>query len=161
MYDPTDPDEHFHNLQADMRGDQELRDKWRDLNLTNEIALRGAVEHPTDASTDASYDQASKHYWQGIERKNKGDFHGAIKDFAECDKYLKDRFEESFFADIDGVRAFYDLYASLFNKRAIARCGKGDFGGAINDFDEAIRLQPPSAALFFNRGKARKPNGDF
>jgi tetratricopeptide (TPR) repeat protein len=36
------------------------------------------------------------------------------------------------------------------------RWGKGDLDGAIQDYDEAIRLRPDAADAFYKRGVARK-----
>jgi tetratricopeptide (TPR) repeat protein len=44
----------------------------------------------------------------------------------------------------------YDAY----NNRGRAYHGLGEYQGAIQDFDEAIRLPPPNADPYFNRGLA-------
>jgi tetratricopeptide (TPR) repeat protein len=51
--------------------------------------------------------------------------------------------------------------ADAFNNRGVARSGKGDLDGALQDFTEAIRLKPDSADAFNNRGVARRDKGDL
>lgn len=38
---------------------------------------------------------------------------------------------------------------------------KGDLEGALEDYNDAIRLDPNSAATFLSRGLARKEKGDL
>jgi Flp pilus assembly protein TadD len=45
--------------------------------------------------------------------------------------------------------------------RGVARSDKGDFGGAIKDYAEAIRLKPDDAVPYNNRGNARRKKGDL
>jgi len=51
--------------------------------------------------------------------------------------------------------------AVAYNNRGSARNMQGDFDDAIDDFDEAIRLDPQYALAYNNRGSARIGMGDF
>ena len=51
--------------------------------------------------------------------------------------------------------------ARAFNNRASAYSAKGDFERAIQDYDEAIRLNPKDASFFNNRGLVYKAKGDL
>jgi tetratricopeptide (TPR) repeat protein len=44
--------------------------------------------------------------------------------------------------------------------RGIVRREKGDLEGAIEDFDEVIRLKPGYAKAFYERGMVRRDQGD-
>jgi tetratricopeptide (TPR) repeat protein len=44
--------------------------------------------------------------------------------------------------------------------RGNARGDKGDLDGAIQDYNEAIRLKPDDAEAFYNRGLARERKND-
>ena len=51
--------------------------------------------------------------------------------------------------------------APAFNNRGIAYADKGQHDRAIQDFDQAIRLDPGSASLFNNRGRAYSAKGQY
>ncbi len=51
--------------------------------------------------------------------------------------------------------------ARTYNSRGVARAGKGDPDGAIQDLNEAIRLKPDYADAFNNRGIVRSKKGDL
>jgi tetratricopeptide (TPR) repeat protein len=48
-----------------------------------------------------------------------------------------------------------------YSNRGFAYMAKGQPDRAIQDFNEAIRLNPNSALAFFNRGLAKRAKGDF
>ncbi len=47
-----------------------------------------------------------------------------------------------------------------FLNQGLAKFNKGDYEGAIKDYDEAIRLQPDYADAYYNRGNAKRALGD-
>ena len=51
--------------------------------------------------------------------------------------------------------------AVALNNRGVARQDKGDLDGAIQDYNEAIRLKPDYAIAFLSRGTARRVKGDL
>jgi tetratricopeptide (TPR) repeat protein len=51
--------------------------------------------------------------------------------------------------------------AEAFNNRGIAYRFKGDFDRAIQDYGQAIRLNPKSSAAFNNRGVAHDQKGEY
>ena len=60
---------------------------------------------------------------------------------------------------MDGIRVnAYD--AEAFINRGYARWSKGDVEGALQDYNEAIRLKPDYASAFYNRNLARGAKGD-
>jgi tetratricopeptide (TPR) repeat protein len=51
--------------------------------------------------------------------------------------------------------------AKDYVKRGIARFGRGDIEGALNDYKQALQLNPRYADALVNRGKARRAIGDL
>jgi len=51
--------------------------------------------------------------------------------------------------------------AVVLNNRGVARQDKGDLDGALQDYNEAIRLKPDYAIAFLSRGTARRVKGDL
>jgi tetratricopeptide (TPR) repeat protein len=51
--------------------------------------------------------------------------------------------------------------AAGYNSRGISKQLKGDFGGAIRDHDQAVRIDPTYAVTWINRANARHAQGDF
>jgi tetratricopeptide (TPR) repeat protein len=56
---------------------------------------------------------------------------------------------------------FEELDSIEINERGVARKASGDIEGAIEDFTQAISLNPSLAEAFSNRGNARFKNGDL
>jgi tetratricopeptide (TPR) repeat protein len=50
--------------------------------------------------------------------------------------------------------------AEAFNNRGVLRKINGDLEGALQDYNEAIRLDPNHAKAFYNRSLARREKGD-
>ena len=59
------------------------------------------------------------------------------------------------------VRERVFCYAAACYNRGDARSEKGDLDGALQDYTEAIRLQPDDAAAYYNRGAIRHEKGDL
>jgi len=57
---------------------------------------------------------------------------------------------------VDATRGMWpdEAEASLYNDRGYARFRKGDFFGAITDYNKAIQLRPNDALSYVNRGNA-------
>ncbi|MHC5825545.1 MAG: tetratricopeptide repeat protein, partial [Nostoc sp.] len=51
--------------------------------------------------------------------------------------------------------------AIAYKKRGNARSDLGDFEGAIEDYTQAIKINPNYVDVYYNRGNARSDLGDF
>ena len=51
--------------------------------------------------------------------------------------------------------------AGTYNNRGVAYADKGEYDRAIQDYDEALRLDPSQAVAYNNRGNAYIDKGDF
>src|SRR4029077_18844208 len=51
--------------------------------------------------------------------------------------------------------------ADDYNSRGLAKEAKGDYDGAIADFNRAIELDPKLAIFYTNRGLAKEAKGDL
>jgi lipoprotein NlpI len=92
------------------------------------------------------YPQGRTHFEAGRAAQNRGDFDVAIESFTLAIKA--------------GDLSKEDL-AAAYNNRGIAYGAKGDQDRAIQDYNEAIRLNPNDAVAYNNRGNAyRRDKGD-
>ena len=96
-------------------------------------AVRQQAREPHDATAFIS---------QGNEKRNRGDYDGAIADF--------DRAIE---IDPDNAGAYHG--------RGEAKRGKGDYDGAITDCDRAIELDPDDPGGCNIRGMSKWQKGDY
>jgi len=99
---------------------------------------------------------------RAIAQEGKGDTEGAIRDYDEAIRLVpKDNF------DVKAVMA-YDAGGSAYLNRGFAYERNGDRGRAIQDYDraiqdydQAIRLDPKGALAYRDRGLAYVLKGDF
>lgn len=61
---------------------------------------------------------------------------------------------------IQSNAATTETRSRALNNRGVLFSGQGDSDHAIADFDEAIRINPPYAAAFYNRAQAWRRKGD-
>jgi tetratricopeptide (TPR) repeat protein len=62
---------------------------------------------------------------------------------------------------IQSGRETHRNLAIAFNNRGVAYKAKGEMDRAIQDYDEAIRLEPDVNSFFLNRGNAYQVKGDY
>ncbi len=51
------------------------------------------------------------------------------------------------------------MRAATYHTRGAAKAGLGDYHGAIEDFDESIRLNPKKVLLYYDRGLSNEVLG--
>ena len=84
---------------------------------------------------------ATIYFWRAVGWNKKGDYTQVIADASES------------------IR----LHANVgtYNLRGSAYYDKGEYDIAISDFNDALRIGPPSGVLFHNRGNAWRGKGDY
>ncbi len=97
-------------------------------------------------STARSQVTAADHFRRGVELHEKGDLDGAIGEYTRA---------------IDSGQLSTWNLASALDNRGNAYDDKGEHDRAIQDHDQAIRLNPNYAAAFNNRGVAYGRKGDY
>ncbi len=94
------------------------------------------------ASETAQAESPSFYFNRGIDKKNAGDYYGAISDFSKA-------------IEIN------PRLANVYYNRGLARRKSGDNHGAISDYNKAIELNPSYALTFRNRSVAKEHIGDL
>jgi tetratricopeptide (TPR) repeat protein len=84
---------------------------------------------------------ATVYFWRAVGRNKKGDYAKVITDATEA-------------IGLQPSQAVYNLRGSAYYD-------KGDYDIAIADFDDALKLGPPSGIIFHNRGNAWRGKGDY
>src|SRR5215213_1789493 len=100
-----------------------------------------------------------------------GDLDGAIEDYTrainlsshlEGFKSSNSSLANSFNDDSSEiVRVINPFTANAYNNRGLVRYKKNDFSGAIEDFNEALRIRPGLPSAYLNRAAALRGLGDI
>lgn len=128
------------NTQTPTLDDIIAADDWARKEVLSASKLLGKEKNLVAVKPTAE-PKKDERYSQGLDKAQKGDYQGAIKDFNEV---LRLNPEAG------------DTYVS----RGIVRAILGDHSGAISDYTQAIRLDLNNAKAFYNRGNARRKSGD-
>jgi tetratricopeptide (TPR) repeat protein len=84
---------------------------------------------------------ATVYFWRAVGWNKKGNYVQVIADTTEALRLKPDQ--------------------ALYNMRGSAYFDKGEFDIAIADFNDALRIGPPSGIIFHNRGNAYRSKGDY
>jgi tetratricopeptide (TPR) repeat protein len=84
---------------------------------------------------------ATIHFWRAVGWNKKGDYAKVITDATEAIRLQPSQ--------------------AAYNLRGSAYYDKGDYDIAIADFDDALKLGPPSGTIFHNRGNAWRGKHDY
>ncbi|MEY9459107.1 tetratricopeptide (TPR) repeat protein [Bradyrhizobium ottawaense] len=84
---------------------------------------------------------ATIHFWRAVGWNKKGDYAKVITDATEAIRLQPSQ--------------------AAYNLRGSAYYDKGDYDIAIADFDDALKLGPPSGIIFHNRGNAWRGKHDY
>ncbi|WP_027554739.1 caspase family protein [Bradyrhizobium sp. Cp5.3] len=84
---------------------------------------------------------ATIYFWRAVGRNKKGDYTRVIADASEAIR-------------LQPSQAAYNLRGSAYYDR-------GEYDIPITDFDDALKLGPPSSTIFHNRGNAWRGKGDY
>ncbi|HKQ65249.1 MAG TPA: tetratricopeptide repeat protein [Methylomirabilota bacterium] len=97
-------------------------------------------------SAENGFDQGPRHFREGLEAYQRGDFDAAIRSFT--------------LAIENGDLPHPDIFFA-FNNRGNAHAAKRDSVRALQDYDEALRLNPKYAGAMRNRGLVHAAQGDY
>src|SRR5689334_10696025 len=112
---------------------------------------------------------AVNHFNNASKKIDGGDLDGAIEELTRAIRLsshlgdsgtshrdLGNSFNDSSSEEIKVVDPFT---ANAYNNRGLVRYKKNDFAGAIEDFDEALRIRPGLASPYLNRAAALRARG--
>ena len=91
--------------------------------------------------TAASQILAVRFYRKAVKEMHEKNYHKAIEYFNKV-------------IEIEPT-AIGDFYKDTFHKRGYAKIQLGDFTGAIEDYDKALKLKPKTASIYYNKGDAQ------
>ena len=97
-------------------------------------------------SPDQALGQGQRHFREGLEAYQRGDFDAAVRHFSLAIESADLPLPDIFFA---------------FNNRGNAHAARRDYDRALRDYNEALRLNPKYAGALRNRGLVHAGRGDF
>ncbi|HYV12766.1 MAG TPA: tetratricopeptide repeat protein, partial [Pyrinomonadaceae bacterium] len=115
---------------------------------------------------------ALNHFNDALKKSGNGDFDGAIEEYTRAIR-LSSHFNTSKSSDSRLGNSLTDDYsaesvtiidpftANAYNNRGLARFRKNDFAGAVEDFDQALKIRPGVADIYLNRGASLRAKGDY
>ena len=112
---------------------------------------------------------ALNHFNNALKKGGNGDFDGAIEDYTRAIR-LSSQFNTSKSSDsrlsnsltdysAESITVVDPFTANAYNNRGLARYKKNDITGAIEDFDQALKIRPGLADIYMNRAAALRANG--
>ena len=75
-----------------------------------------------------------------------------LRDGFDCNLHKRARFQK---------RDLLVLISTVFNKRGISKYCLGNYAGAMQDYNAALKLKPDFADAFINRGNVKQKLGDY
>ena len=116
-------------------------------------------------------DAAVNHFKNGSKKIGSGDLDGAIEEYTRAirlsshisagknvDTRLGNSLSEYSSEEVTVVDPFT---ANAYNNRGLARFKKDDYPGAIDDYNQALKIRPGVASIYLNRAAAFRAIGDF
>ena len=100
---------------------------------------------------------AVDHYKKALKKSGTGDFDGAIEDYTRAIR-LSSHFDTSKTSDRSGnsftapdtITVIDPFTANAYSNRGLARFKKGDYVGAIDDYNQALEIRPGLASAYLN-----------
>ena len=114
---------------------------------------------PVTAFSQTRTPEAALNHFQNAEKKiDKGDLDGAIEDYTrairlsshlDLSKSSNSRLGNSFTDySAETITVIDPFTANAYNNRGLVRFKKGDYFGAIEDFNQALRIRPGLATPY-------------
>jgi len=135
------------------------------------FALLSLLLPITVFSQSRTPEAALNHFKDALKKGGKGDFDGAIEEYTRAIT-LSSHFNTSKSPDsrlgnsltdysAESVTVIDPFTANAYNNRGLARFRKNDFTGAIEDFNQALKIRPGVGDIYMNRAAALRANGDL
>ncbi|HEX7771319.1 MAG TPA: tetratricopeptide repeat protein, partial [Pyrinomonadaceae bacterium] len=113
---------------------------------------------------------ALNHFKNAMKKGGNGDFDGAIEDYTRAIR-LSSHFDTSKSSDkrlgnsltdysAETITVVDPFTANAYNNRGLVRFKKNDYTGAIEDFDQALKIRPGLADIYMNRAAALRAMGE-
>ena len=111
---------------------------------------------------------ALSHFKNALKKSGKGDLDGAIEDYTRAIT-LSSRFDTrkpsgnsvtKGDASAEEITVVDPFTANAYTNRGLARFHKGDYLGAIADYNQALRIRPGLHTAYLNRAAAYRASGD-
>src|SRR5215204_3471275 len=106
---------------------------------------------------------ALNHFKNALKKSGNGDLEGAIEDYSRAirlsshfntSKNSDNRLGNSLDYSAEGVTVIDPFTANAYNNRGLARFKKNDFDGALDDYEQALKIRPGLANVYLNRAAA-------
>jgi len=124
---------------------------------------------PATAFSQAPTPEAAvNHFKNALKKTGNGDLDGAIEDYTRAIT-LSSRFDtrkrrgitfNEGEAPAEEITVVDPFTANAYTNRGLARFHKGDYVGAIADYNQALRIRPGLHTAYLNRAAAHRATGD-
>src|SRR6476469_3028605 len=126
-----------------------------------QVAIFGAVLLAQLSVLAQTPRNAVNHSRDGARKVGNGDLDGAIDEYSRAITISSRLNSNSESDEASNVTVINPFTAYAYTNRGVARYRKGDYDGAIRDFDAALRIKPGLAFAYLNRAAARRELGDL
>src|ERR1044072_3647863 len=114
---------------------------------------------------------AINHFNDALKKGGNGDLDGAIEEYTRAIR-LSSHLNISKSSDSqvgnsltdyskENVTVIDPFTANAYNNRGLARFKKKDYVGAVEDFDQALKIRPGVADIYLNRAASLRAHGDL
>ena len=131
------------------------------------FALVSLLLPATVFSQTRTPEAAVGHFNNALKKSGNGDLDGAIEDYTRAIR-LSSHFDTSktsdrlgnSYTDPNTITVIDPFTANAYSNRGLARFKKGDYAGAIEDYNQALDIRPGLASIYLNRAAAFRAQRD-
>ena len=132
------------------------------------LALVSLLLPATVFSQTNTPEAAVSHFKSALKKSGNGDLDGAIEDYTRAIRLsshfntskTSDRLGNSF-TDSNTITVIDPFTANAYSNRGLIRFKKGDYTGAIEDYNQALEIRPGLANIYLNRAAAFRAQGNL